>query len=140
MPDLISTGPKTLIVSRNMVEADDLTEMLMGYGLGPVAHARNLDAARRVLASATESLELLMFGLSLHVPETARFLSTLDTSERSLLVIDGPRDFTESKGAGVISRPFTTNDVMAALKGLGLQVSRACSSPAQERCQAPERR
>ena len=122
MSELYSTAPKTLIVSRNMVEADDLTEMLTGQGLGPVVHVRDLEAAERILESSATSLELMMFGLSMHLPETKQFLLSQDPSKRHLLVIDGPVEFTEMKGAGVIPRPFSTKDVMAALKRLGLSI------------------
>ena len=121
MIELNSSAPKTLIVSNNMVEADDLTEMLTSQGFGPVLHTRDLDDAKSLLTGSQSSIRLLMFGLSLHVHEAQEFLATVDVSGKSLLVIDGPLEYAEKKGAGVLLRPYSTADVMAALKVLGLK-------------------
>lgn len=121
MNELYSSAPKTLIVSNNVVEADDLTEMLTSQGLGPVVHTRDLEDAKSVLSKSADSLDLLLFGLSLHVREATEFLLSVDVSETSLVVIDGPLEFCEKEGAGVLLRPFSTSDVLAALKQLGLQ-------------------
>jgi alpha-glucuronidase len=120
MTELYGAAPKTLIVSNNMIEADDLIEMLTFQGLGPVAHARELNDAQLILDRSSDSLRLLMFGLSLHLHEAKTFLETFDMSGKALLVIDGPMDFSQMEGAGVLLRPFSTKDVLAALKRLGL--------------------
>lgn len=120
MTEVSFAAPKTLIVSNNMIEADDLTEMLTSQGLGPVVHARGVDEAQDALAQASDSLQLLMFGLSLHVPEAQQFLKGLDTAGRSLLVIDGPVDYSDREGAGILQRPYSTDDVLSALSRLGL--------------------
>lgn len=120
MTDMMTSVPKTLIVSNNMIEADDLTEMLTDQGLGPVMHARDLNDASRVLTEAGDNLRLMMCGLSLHLHEVNEFLAEIDLPGMSLVVIDGPEEFSEREGAGVLLRPFSTRDVMAALSRLGL--------------------
>jgi hypothetical protein len=120
MTELAKKAPRALIVSNNVVEADDLTELLTGQGLGPVRHARDIDNARKVLAEAGDELRLMMCGLSLHLHEVKEFLDTLKMPDLALLVIDGPAQFLEREGAGVVQRPFSTSDVLVALERLGL--------------------
>ncbi|MFA8384672.1 MAG: hypothetical protein ACEPO2_03560 [Pelagibaca sp.] len=120
MTEVTTFGPKTLIVSNNVIEADDLTEMLTDQGLGPVLHARDLDDASKVLTEAGNNLKLVMCGLSLHLHEVNEFLAEINLPGLSLVVIDGPAEFSEREGAGVLLRPFSTRDVMAALSRLGL--------------------
>ena len=120
MPELTTSAPRTLIISNNMVEADDLTEMLTGLGLGPVLHARDVMDATGIVARSGQSLRLMMCGLSLHLHGVAEFLASVDRSSLSLVVIDGPAEFSQGDGAGLLFRPFSTRDVMAALARLGL--------------------
>jgi hypothetical protein len=120
MTEVLSATPKTLIVSDNVVEAEDLTEMLAERGLGPVAHARDIQGAQDVFASTSGSLQLMIFGLSLHKPDAKGFLETMASERKPLVVIDGQKGAVELNGAGILLRPFSTSDVMAALKHVGL--------------------
>lgn len=118
MSEVVAEFPKTLIVSDNMVEAEDLIEMLTPEGLGPVALARDVGKARFVVEQSRQSLHLIIFGLSMHIHESSRFVETLDRSGTALLVLDGPVSLGVGEGAGCLNRPFSTNDVMAALARL----------------------
>lgn len=120
MTDLNGSDPRTLIISNNMIEADDLIEMLTGQDLGPVAHTRDVHGALAVLKESASQLRLLLYGLSLHLHEINDFLATIDRSAFKLIVIDGPADFAGQEGAAVLHRPYSTGDVLAALAQVGL--------------------
>lgn len=120
MTEVLAATPRTLIVSDNVIEAEDLTEMLSERGLGPVAHVRDIESAQTVFDTTDTSIHLLIFGLSLHKPEAQGFLRAVATRKKPLLVIDGRKESQELKGAGIVLRPFSTSDVMAALKQIGL--------------------
>jgi hypothetical protein len=121
MIELTTSAPKTLLISNNMVEVDDLTEMLVEQGLGPVIHTRDLEGTARVLAETGETLRLLICGLSMHLHEVKEFLASRDLSTVSLVVIDGTAEFLDQEGAAILQRPFSTADVLAAFARIGLR-------------------
>ena len=121
MIELTTSAPKTLLISNNMVEVDDLTEMLVEQGLGPVIHTRDLEGTARVLAETGETLRLLICGLSMHLHEVKEFLASWDLSTVSLVVIDGTAEFLDREGAAILQRPFSTDDVLAAFARIGLR-------------------
>ncbi|WP_439121351.1 hypothetical protein [Marivita sp.] len=119
MTELTTSAPKTLIISNNMVEADDLTEILTGQGLGPVVHVRGVADAHDALTQSGEHLRLMLFGLSMHRHDVADFPTKYDASTCPLILIDGPSELSDRAGAGVLLRPYSTDDVLAALARLG---------------------
>lgn len=121
MIELTPSAPKTLLISNNMVEVDDLTEMLVEQGLGPVTHTRDLENTARILAETGETLRLLICGLSMHLHEVKEFLASWDLSTVSLVVIDGTAEFLDRGGAAILQRPFSTDDVLAAFARIGLR-------------------
>lgn len=121
MTELTKSAPKTLLVSNNMVEVDDLTEMLIECGLGPVEHARGIEETAQILADTGGSLRLMICGLSLHLHEVKAFLASPDVSNVSLVVIDATADDLGRAGAAFLQRPFSTNNVLSALTRLGLR-------------------
>ena len=121
MIDLKPSDPKTLLVSNNMVEVDDLTEMLVELGLGPVEHARDLEDTLQILAEGGKPFRLMICGLSLHLHDVKEFLASLDLSTVALVVIDGSAEYLDREGVAFLQRPFSTGDVLAALTRLGLR-------------------
>lgn len=121
MTGLFETAPKALIVSNNVVEADDLTEMLTEQGLAPVIHVRDVEGAQAVLEQHRATLRLVMCGLLMHETEVSSFVQAQERSAWSLVLIDPPAAQNGREGINVLLRPFSTADVMAALFRLGLK-------------------
>ncbi|MCR9108873.1 hypothetical protein [Marivita sp. XM-24bin2] len=120
MTELFESDPKALIVSNNVIEADDLTEMLTEQGLDPVVHVRDVEGAQAVLEQRSANLRLVICGLSMHETDACSFVQEQMKSTWSLLLIDPPDAQDGQEGCGVLLRPFSTADMMAVLLRMGL--------------------
>ncbi|MCL3880738.1 hypothetical protein [Marivita sp. GX14005] len=108
-----------LIVTDSVLEADDLNEMLQGYG--PALHVRNFDLALDALKRRGASLRLVVFGVSVKGRQAEALLAAVDPARTALLLIDGSPDLTRSDGAGFVTRPYSSDDIFAALAPLRIE-------------------
>ncbi|WP_292284839.1 hypothetical protein [Marivita sp.] len=113
-------APRTLLVTENMVEAEDLIETLTLQGMGPVLHVRHLDEAKHALDEDNRHLEMIIFGLSQQVPGTEAFIQAIDTLSVPLLWIDGSADVAARHRSAAVLRPFSTKEISNALTQLGV--------------------
>lgn len=113
-------APRTLLVTENMIEAEDLIETLTLQGMGPVLHVRHLGEAKDALSLDHRHFEMIIFGLSQHVPGTEAFIQAIDTSSVPLLWIDGDADVAAKQGLAAVLRPFSTREISNALTQLGV--------------------
>lgn len=113
-------APRTLLVTENMVEAEDLIEILTLKGMGPVLHVRYLNEAKDALNRSHRHFEIIIVGLSQHVPGTEAFIQTIDRSSVPLLWIDGNADLDAKQGSAAVLRPFSTREISNALTQLGV--------------------
>ncbi|MFP7571165.1 hypothetical protein [Marivita sp. S2033] len=115
MTDLNDADTTALVVTNSVLEGEDLLEILETQGIGPARHVRDFETALREIACSGDRLKLLIFGLNTRADEAAVLLAAVDPAKTALLLIDDSPHLSSSDGAGFVARPFTTEDVIAAL-------------------------
>lgn len=136
--DPILAGARTLIITRNMVEASDLSEAVEDFGLGPVGVWRALPAERApaqesgsLLDGMPAGCEIVIFGLETAEDLARAFFSGLHARQIKLILIDGRGDVEAGHFSAFLMRPFSSTDVEHALRRLGYSSTGLGPAPAE---------
>lgn len=116
-----SAAKAILILTDNLLEAADLTEQIEQRKLGRVVVLRTLSEAALYLNGSSEPPVLVIFGLDRRTDDSAATVALLTERGCRILFIDGgAEDRSATLVATGMLRPYTSADVDAALRRLGL--------------------
>ncbi len=114
---------RTILLTDQMLEAADLTEMMERRGLEPVMTFRSAETARILLSAAQVRPDLVIFGLeNENDPALDECLALINRLGSAVIFINGSAENIRGTEAIHIARPFTSRDVELALQRAGVIV------------------
>lgn len=119
MSDTPLTSYTILILTNNLLEAADLTEEVEQRGLGNAIILRTAAEAVQYLSQRSAPPRLVIFGVDTRTDEATQALSQLEQTSSRVLFIDGHRETRSRPNSAGLLRPYTSEDVDAALRLLG---------------------
>ncbi|UWQ43815.1 hypothetical protein K3718_20690 (plasmid) [Leisingera aquaemixtae] len=107
-----------LILTPNALEAADISDYLLRRGYPAVSTETRLDGLAAALDYAAQP-HLVFFGFPLSVPAARDWLQSAMAKEWRLILINGDTTEPELRSLPMLSRPFATPHLDAAMQLLG---------------------